>query len=75
MADIAESAITRTPIAEYQKGGCALGKTLKDIGAVGFLANRVQPFLADQMPGLLILGATGQTAAQPTWFPVGGFNV
>jgi hypothetical protein len=64
-AHIAERAGSGAGVAHDHHGGVALGPAFADIGAGGFLADRVQPVLPHQGAGLVIDRMGGRLDADP----------
>jgi hypothetical protein len=65
MAYRAEPAIAGAPISENEKGRRSPGETLAEIGAAGFLTNRVQTSLFHEFSHYLVSGPGRDSPLQP----------
>src|SRR5689334_7016685 len=65
LADGAKAAMTRADVAAQHERGRAIGPTLENVWATGFLADGVQVQTFDQLQHLVLVGRVAETDAQP----------
>jgi hypothetical protein len=68
MGNSTESTVPGTAGTQNQKSGCFIGKTLKLIGASGFLADRMQTASGNHAADHLIFGFARKLPYQPAGF-------
>src|ERR1044072_1596526 len=65
LADGAKAAMTRADVTAQHERRSAVGPTLENVWATGFLADGVQVQTFDQLQHLVLIGRVAQTDAQP----------
>jgi hypothetical protein len=75
LAHRTETAVTCADVAAQHEGRCSVGPALKDVGALRFLADRVQLQPLNQFQKMIVVGWIADTNPQPFRLGLTGFWV